>query len=419
MKKKAGLCLLEGFGIEIEYMIVRKETLDVFPVSDEIIRSASGKYSNDYDNGHMGWSNEFVLHVMELKNTGPVPSLKGLAKDFHEQVRQINRILLPLEGRLMPSGMHPWMDPRKETKLWPHGCRKVYETYDGIFNCRRHGWANLQSMHINVSFNGDAEFERLHAAMRLLMPLIPALAASSPVAGGRVTGLQDTRLFHYRSNQRRVPVIMGRIIPEPVYTEADYRKEVFDKIYRGIAEYDPGGILRHEWLNSRGVIPRFERSALEIRVIDTQECASANIAVAELIVDVLRQLTDEKWASLDEQKRWKVSPLVSVFRETVKNGERAVIDDPRYLRMFGFSGARAEAGELWRHLADESGRRGLIDARSMRIIKFMLDEGTLSRRILRSLGKDPSRTRLREVYGRLCRCLAGNELFDPNDADIA
>lgn len=405
------LHLLKGLGIEIEYMIVRRDTLDVFPVSADVLRSACGRWSNDYESGPMGWSNEFVLHVMEIKNREPVPSLKGLARPFHNEIRRINHILRPMGGLLMPSGMHPWMDPRREARLWPHRYRKIYETYDRIFDCRRHGWANLQSIHVNISFHGDDEFAKLHAAIRLLMPIIPALAASSPVAGGRVTGLHDTRLSYYRSNQRRVPSVMGRIIPEPVYTEADYRKIILQKMYRDIAVHDPSGTIQHEWLNSRGAIARFERSAFEIRVIDSQECPAANIAVSEMIVSAVRMLVSEQWSVLEDQKRWAVSPLVSIFRSTIRLGEAARIENTRYLKMFGFPGTKASAGELWGHLTEAAGRKRLIGGGSLSIIHSILEQGTLSTRILRALRGNGSRARLKDVYGKLCHSLARNELF--------
>ena len=411
MKRRSALHVLEGLGIEIEYMIVRKDTLDIFPVSDEVIKSVTGRYSCDYESGNMGWSNEFVLHIIELKNINPVLSLKGLSRAFPREINRINRILDPLDGLLMPSGMHPWMNPRRETQLWPHRNRKIYEMYDQIFNCRRHGWANLQSMHVNIAFNGDDEFKRLHAAIRLLLPVIPALASSSPIAGGKITGLHDTRLSYYRSNQRKVPSIMGRIIPEPVFTQAGYRKNILERMYRGIARYDPAGTLQHEWLNSRGAIPRFERNAMEIRVIDTQECPAANIAVADMIVSVIRQLVSQQWTSIEDQQAWKVSPLEAVFKDTIKAGENAIIDNPRYLKMFGFPESKARAGEVWKYLLEESMERIPLDAGSLNIINQILDQGTLSSRILGALGKSPSHTELKEVYGRLCRCLARNEIF--------
>ncbi len=86
---------------------------------------------------------------------------------------------------------------------WPHEYSPVYEAYDRIFDCRGHGWANPQSVHLNLPLTGDDEFGRLRAAIRLLLPIMPALAASSPVIDGRLTGLMDSRLEVYRTNRRR------------------------------------------------------------------------------------------------------------------------------------------------------------------------------------------------------------------------
>ncbi len=104
-------------------------------------------------------------------------------------MKRINGVLEPLGARLMPSAMHPWMDPHREMVLWPHENSSIYEAFNRIFDCRGHGWANLQAVHLNLPFRGDAEFARLHAAIRVLLPLLPALAASSPFIDGRLPGL--------------------------------------------------------------------------------------------------------------------------------------------------------------------------------------------------------------------------------------
>jgi hypothetical protein len=96
------LHLFEGYGIELEYMLVSSSSLDVLPVSDSVLRSRAGRYVNEIESGAAGWSNEFVLHVMEIKNNRPSPSLSGLNRILQEQVVQINHLLEEEEGRLMP-----------------------------------------------------------------------------------------------------------------------------------------------------------------------------------------------------------------------------------------------------------------------------------------------------------------------------
>ena len=101
--------------------------------------------------------------------------------------------------------MHPWMRPAAETRLWPHGQTEIYAGFRPHFRLStRHGWANLQSMHINLPFASDVEFARLHAAFGWLLPILPALAASSPIVDGAVR-LADNRMEVYRSNASAIP----------------------------------------------------------------------------------------------------------------------------------------------------------------------------------------------------------------------
>jgi carboxylate-amine ligase len=412
VSRMPALHLFEGYGVELEYIIVDRASLDPLPVSDRVLRSRAGRFVNEIVNGSAGWSNEFVLHVIEMKNMQPSPSLSGLGAMFQEQIALINRLLEEFGGRLMPSGMHPWMDPVKETKFWNHRYRGIYETYDRIFGCKSHGWANIQSIHLNLSFHGDEEFGRLHAAIRLLLPLIPALAASSPIVEGKVTGIMDNRLIFYRSNQLLVPSVAGYVIPEAVFSRREYEKEILQKIYGDIARYDSKGILQHEWLNSRGAVPRFRRNAMEIRLADSQECPLADTAIAAAISSVIESLVGGRWSDRDEQAAWPVAPLTALLDMTIRFGEATVIRNSRYLKAFGYPETIATASDLWRHLIGESFTAGVTTDRKLRkVIQFILDKGTLSSRILKSLGKNPSHRRMEEVYRRLCDCLAGGRLF--------
>ena len=212
------LGLFQGVGVELEYMIVDAETLDARPVADELMEAVAGAPVSDIDRGPAAWSNELVLHVLEMKTNGPAHGLEGLARQFHSEVRHANGVLRDLGARLMPGGMHPWMDPGRETRLWPHEYNDVYRTFDRIFGCSGHGWANLQSTHLNLPFKGPEEFRVLHAAIRAVLPLVPALAAASPVQDGRRSGLLDGRVAAYRKNALRVPSVTGRVIPEVART---------------------------------------------------------------------------------------------------------------------------------------------------------------------------------------------------------
>src|SRR5262245_44761090 len=112
-----------GCGIELEYMIVDRESLSVLPVADRLLLDAAGgtgSKGGDVRRGRFGWSNELVLHLVEIKNFQPADSLEELPAAFQAEAQEINRLLEPMGACLMPSAMHPWMDPATETQLWPH-----------------------------------------------------------------------------------------------------------------------------------------------------------------------------------------------------------------------------------------------------------------------------------------------------------
>jgi len=407
------LHLFEAVGIELEYMIVDAESLSVRPIADALLKAVGGAYELEVALGELAWSNELALHVIELKTNGPKPSLAGLAGQFQDHVRRVNTLLVPMGARLLPTGMHPWMDPHRELALWSHENDIIYSTFDRIFNCKGHGWANLQSMHINLPFEGDAEFGQLHAAMRLLLPILPALAASSPVADGLASGFLNTRLEVYRTHAAAVPSVVGQVIPEAVFTRRDYEGKLLKTIYDDLAPHDPEGILRDEWVNARGCIARFDRMAIEIRLIDTQECPKADLAIAAAVTAVLKALVAEKGASLQSQMAWNENDLAAILRTGIRDAEESLIDNPRYLEAFGIRGkTRMKAGELWQALLE---RWFFLDPNYKEWeapLRLILEQGCLSRRILRALGPKPPREKLHQVYRRLADCLEKGSLFE-------
>lgn len=407
----APLGLFQGFGIEIEYMIVDRESLDVRPLADALLAAETGAVEGETRRGAMEWSNELALHLIEVKTAGPVPSLVDVPAAFLGEVRHVDALLEPMGARLMPGGAHPWMDPEREFRIWPHEGREIYTAFDRIFDCRGHGWANLQSVHLNLPFADDHEFGRLHAATRFLLPLLPALAASTPFLEGRPTGWLDTRLQVYRSNARRVPSVSGSVVPEPVFSRADYEGELLAGIYRDLAPLDPEGVLRHEWVNARGCIARFDRNALEIRVLDAQECPAADLAIDAAIVAVLRGLARDDPAAQGRLRSFDTERLSEILWAVARDGQDAKLEDAAYLEALGLAGASTRVGDLWRALLDRH-LATLPEAGDwLPVLETILAEGCLARRLLRRIGGDLRRDHLREVYRELCDCLQENRLF--------
>jgi gamma-glutamyl:cysteine ligase YbdK (ATP-grasp superfamily) len=401
------------YGVELEYMIVDRDRLSVLPVADRLLAAASEKQDYEVTHGVVGWSNELVLHVVEIKNPQPVATLDQLPAAFQKEIGIINGLLSHMGGCLMPGAMHPWMDPRTETRLWPHQNQAIYQAYDRIFNSRGHGWANLQSMHVNLPFANDEEFARLHAAVRLVLPLIPALAASSPFAEGRASGFADYRMEVYRHNADRVPSIAGMVVPETISTRAEYDQRILQPMYRDIAALDPDQVLQHEWLNSRGAIARFDRNAIEIRVVDIQEHPGADLALAAAISDTVRRLYER--ADVAAQQDISTEALAVILWQCIRQADEAMIADTRYLNLLGWPGTACSAAQLWRQLLQPMlAGRGLPADPWVDALETVMRHGPLARRIQRAVQAGGPRNGLEPVYRRLCECLANGRAFLPD-----
>lgn len=411
MTQPSRIHLFQGYGVELEYMIVDQETLAVKPIADELLKHELGFYGSDFTRDSVTWSNEMVLHVIELKSSKPETNLTALENAFAAEVKRINGILSGWGAKLLPGGCHPAFNPLTETRLWPHESNEVYETYNKIFDCRGHGWSNLQSTHLNLPFYDDEEFARLHAAVRLILPIVPALCASSPVVDGKITGSTDTRLKYYKTNQAKIPSITGRVIPEAVFSKRNYLNTIYEKIKTDIAPVDPSGVLNPIWVNSRGAVPRFDRGTIELRLMDAQECPAAEMAILTLIIEVVKALVQDKFSQFEMQMKCRTETLVPLLDMTVEHAENAVITDKEYLKLFGVGHDSVTAGELWRHTLERLIYRGNDALEKWKPeLNVILNEGSLATRILKSM---PAAGSWQPVYRQLSDCLAQNKLFIP------
>ena len=400
--------LFEVFGIELEYMLVHNSNFKVAPIVDQLMTKKEGKLTADVDNGNIAWSNELVAHVVELKTNGPTADLNNLSTHFHNNVIEVNNILKGLAARLLPTASHPLMNPLTDTQLWKHSYSEVYELYNRIFNCKGHGWSNVQSTHINLPFYDDKEFEKLHAAIRVILPLIPGLCASSPILEGTKTGFKDTRLEYYKTNQKEIPEMTGLVIPERVFSKVDYYATIFEPIKRAIKPYDTKKILDHHFLNSRGAIARFDRNAIEIRLVDIQESPKADIAICVLIIEVLKLLVNKQLGSIQQQKKWSKQELFDILNPIIKDAETFTVSNLDYLKTFNVENP-SSVQNIWKHLYGLA--KPNIHESHYEALDVILNQGTLATRILKAVGDDYSENKITNVYSQLADCLQDNKMF--------
>jgi gamma-glutamyl:cysteine ligase YbdK (ATP-grasp superfamily) len=200
-------------------------------------------------------------------------------------------------------------------------------------------------------------------------------------------------------------------VPEYVDTFGAYRKEILQPMYAALDRLPNSEPIRHEFLNSRGAVLRFARRALEVRVLDTQECVRMDVAISVFTRAALRQLTAEVLAG-------KLVPppadtLVADFHACVRDGSRALVRAPH------ITGTTDGPGVAIRTVLDallERARTAVVkeDTGYLADIESIIANGTLSERIRARLephaqSETALRRALRDVYRELADCLLSNE----------
>jgi hypothetical protein len=254
------------------------------PVSDTILRTICGRYESEILFGDVKLGKELQKTVLEMVPRSHADSLALLEDQLMRGVRKFSHVFRD-RYQLLGLGMHPTLK-LEETAVWDHDEGEYYEVYDRLFNIRQHGWLNIQALQVNLSYNGEKDLVRHYNHLRSLLPYLIAVTAASPIVEGKSTGTADNRLLFYRENQKEIPLICNRIVPEEIDSVHDYRREQ-EKIFAELRSRD-AAILCEEWVNSGGIIIRFSRKCLEIKALDEQDCIRSDMAVCAFIRSLLR-----------------------------------------------------------------------------------------------------------------------------------
>jgi glutamate---cysteine ligase / carboxylate-amine ligase len=404
--------LFEVIGIELEYPVV-DAGLRVQRLVEPLFRRLAGRPVSEVEHGAAAFSNELASHVFEIKALQPERSLRTIERHLVQGLRAVLQVLKKDFGaRLLPTAMHPFFDPA-EGELWPRAGRPIYETYARLFPVFSHGWMNVQSCHINLPFGTETETVLLHNAIVCLLPYLPALAASSPIYGGRLGPNICNRLAFYKSNQKRLPRIAGGVVPEFMSSYSQYKGEILQPIYRDLEKIPGGRRLRHEWVNSRGAILRFNRRAIEIRVLDSQECPKMDIAFAVFIRAALKVMV--RRMRQDQQPLPRRPMLLADFNRVIRGGSRAEVEAAHLRPWLGLTRRPPTARQILLGLlrqCESEIPKGEKDYYPL--IEHRIVTGNLSETIRREIDRRKSRANRRlpaivhGIYEELAACLEQN-----------
>jgi gamma-glutamyl:cysteine ligase YbdK (ATP-grasp superfamily) len=352
--------------------------------------------------GEIAFGKELQAHVAEFKANTPFDSPEVFEETMQEAVETILGFLEKHYGaRLLGLGMHPSLR-LGEAKVWSHRHRQIYEALSKIFNLNQHGWLNIQSFQLNLPYRNQREAVKLYNALANVLPYLPAVAASSPIYESKIGDCMDNRLRFYLTSQSEVPSITGDIIPEYIGSFEEYEKTTVQQYSEDLAKLNaPKCLLNKAWLNSRGAVIRFDRRAVEIRVLDEQECVKSDVALSCYIRASLRGImTDEEYPRLAHET------LVENLNQVVKHGLDTYVQHPRGKT------ARQVCRHFWK-IASENAT--VEEKRYLPIVKQRIEDGSLSDKILKEVAKKAQKTDLTEaifsVYSRLAACLEKNKVY--------
>lgn len=387
-------------GPEHEYSIVGDD-LKVMPIVDRVMKDFHGRVVNSVEMPAFTLGKELQLHVMEIKPNKPFRSPVTFEETMQQAVTIMNDFLQrAYRASLLGTGMHPLLR-LGETGVWPHRHRRIYEAYSKVFSLHRHGWLNIQSFQLNLPYANEKEGILLHNLLASLCAYLPAVAASSPIYEGKLGEDADNRLRFYKENQHEVPSVTGDVVPEYVASFREYDEKVIGGYSEGLADRGAGELLLgQEWVNSRGVIFRFDRRALEIRVMDEQECVKSDVALSCFIRAALRGLTMQGTELVSH------GSLVRDYRSVVKDGLNAKVKHPH--------GATAREVCLWL-LKAASENATQEEAKYLPLVAKRIERGSLSALVRERVRAKAQKTDFTEavvsVYSQLIKSLIDNEPY--------
>jgi gamma-glutamyl:cysteine ligase YbdK (ATP-grasp superfamily) len=345
------------------------------PESDLVLGELAGRGASEASLGPATLTKELQKTVIELLPARPaetVTELEGML------VSGLSEFYRRFSGRylLMGLGMHPTLR-LSDTAVWDQGEGEYYEAYDRIFGLERHGWLNIQSVQLNVSYEDETSMVRNFNGLRSLIPYLVAVSAASPFLEGRFSGAMDSRLLSYRENQEQIPLICNRIVPERLDSFRTYR-DWLSGMYRELRARG-GSVLCEEWVASFGVIVRFSRPCVELKVMDEQECLRSDMALVAFIKALLK--SDLSWL---EQDRGALLELT----------EQAI-----------FRGTPVLRPELLRLLRSAERAATHSERRYLPLVRERIEEGSLAELLVRDWREERD---LQSLMRRLAGCLATN-----------
>lgn len=391
-------------------MIVDRSTLELKPIISELLSSLDEEGEQKTAAGKcLKWKPGYQPHIFRICSASPQTNLNTLEHAIADELRIVNRLLAEFGAMLLPGGMHPLTDPFKVAT--PPVTDPLGQLQERLFDTKGHSWVNLNRTYVELPYQSEEMLQRLQAAIRIVLPIIPALSASSPIVEGGNTGKTDNALRYARARYSRFPGIAGQLIPEPYFSERKYTEMVLDKIRHQLEPVDPQGLIHPAQINFRSAIPDFQGKRMILQIMEPQECVAADMAIVRLVTEAIRFFLEEKTIRFEEQMEARMEILCGILEDVMVSGRNTEVFSSEYLAFFGLDEV-CTVGNIWQHLFQKLSNDPLRPlAMYEHELSVILEQGSLSERILTVVGEKPGTEELVFMWRRLIDCLEQNRLF--------
>jgi len=252
-------------GLEEEFALLDRETLDLVPCFEEL-RDAAAELDPVLFEAITG---ELISSEIEI--------VSGRGEDLHDALahqRDHRRRLFALASArglaLGSTGTHPWADYREQRNIDTEHYRRVVEGLGYV--ARRN---NTFSLHVHVGVRDQDRAIGVCDRLRPVLPVLLAASASSPFLEGNDTHLHSVRTQIFTNSFPRCGV------PDAFGSWAAYREYLELLIAtNSIVEYT------QVWWSIR---PHASFGTVEVRIADAQLAARESDDLAALIVACVGQ----------------------------------------------------------------------------------------------------------------------------------
>jgi carboxylate-amine ligase len=272
-------------GIEEELMIVDRGSFELVNAIESLLE--------DVPEGEI--KPELMESVLEIA-TKPARDTVEAGEQLRSLRRQVRQIAESRGLTIGSAGTHPFA-------LWEDQRIAARTRYRELVSALRFVARQELIFGLHVHVGMDDPDKAIHVAdgMRVHLPVLLALSASSPFWRGDVTGLASTRMPIFRQFPR-----VG--VPPSYRTWAQYEREIEFMVSSGVMED-----YTYLWHDVR---PHPRLGTVEIRVCDAQTRVEHTLGLAALIQAMVKelaehfeagkQLSDYPYEMLDENK-WLAS----------------------------------------------------------------------------------------------------------------